>query len=138
MIHIYQLGTWHGDGSSATKWNPSSSSLYQVLVSIQALILVEQPYFNEPAYEAQRGTKEGDARSFEYNENIRLGTLRHAMIGQLRNPSPGFEDAIRKHFKLLKNRVLAQVQQWVKESSQVYRSKMERALEDLQQELEKL
>lgn len=45
--------------------------------------------FNEPAYEAQRGTKEGDLRSKDYNELIRLGTLRHAIIGQLRNPSPG-------------------------------------------------
>lgn len=65
------LGTWHGDNQT-TKWNPSTSSVYQVLVSIQAMILVEQPYFNEPAYEAQRGTKEGELRSSEYNENIRL------------------------------------------------------------------
>ena len=35
-----------------------------------------------------------------------MNTIRHAIIGQLRNPSPGFEDAIRMHFYLKKERVL--------------------------------
>ncbi|OEU08956.1 UBC-like protein, partial [Fragilariopsis cylindrus CCMP1102] len=38
------LGTWEGP-----KWNPKASSLFQVLVSIQSLILgVEHPFFLEP------------------------------------------------------------------------------------------
>lgn len=61
-----------------------------MLVSIQGFILVDEPYFNEPAYEAQKGTKEGAMRSAEYNENIRLGTLRHAIIEQLRMPTKGY------------------------------------------------
>jgi len=130
------LGTWHGD--AASKWNSSSSTLHQVLVSIQALILVEHPYYNEPAYEAQRGTKEGDMRSKEYNEVLRLGTLRHAMIGQMRNPSSGFEDVIRTHFRLQKDRVLNQCIQWLNESSIENRSKFERSIEDLKVELSKL
>lgn len=36
----------------------------QVLVSIQSLILVPEPYFNEPGYE-QRGNR---AQSIEYNK----------------------------------------------------------------------
>jgi hypothetical protein len=34
------LGTWHG-GDEASKWNPSSSSLFQILLSIQSMIFVE-------------------------------------------------------------------------------------------------
>jgi hypothetical protein len=34
------LGTWHG-GDEASKWNPSSSSLFQILLSIQGMIFVE-------------------------------------------------------------------------------------------------
>jgi hypothetical protein len=30
----------------------------QVLISIQGLILIEQPYFNEPAYDVERNTAE--------------------------------------------------------------------------------
>jgi hypothetical protein len=33
--------------------------LLQVLLSIQALILVEEPFFNEPGFEKQEGTPEG-------------------------------------------------------------------------------
>jgi hypothetical protein len=34
------LGTWHG-GDEASKWNPGSSSLFQILLSIQGMIFVE-------------------------------------------------------------------------------------------------
>eukprot|EP01116_Phalansterium_solitarium_P010607 TRINITY_DN2558_c0_g1_i9.p1 TRINITY_DN2558_c0_g1~~TRINITY_DN2558_c0_g1_i9.p1 ORF type:complete len:504 (+),score=0.67 TRINITY_DN2558_c0_g1_i9:291-1802(+) len=130
------LGTWHGDANS--KWNSSTSSLFQVLVSIQGLILIDHPYFNEPAYEAQRGTKEGVLRSAEYNETIRLGTIRYAMTGQLRSPSPGFEDVIKTHFRLQKARVTNLCQEWLAESSESFRPRMERAIADLLKELEKL
>ena len=33
----------------------------QVMVSIQSLILVPQPYYNEPGYERDMGTPKGDA-----------------------------------------------------------------------------
>ena len=42
----------------------------QVLVSIQSLILVDQPYFNEPGYEASMHTDAGRASSRAYNLNI--------------------------------------------------------------------
>lgn len=39
------LGTWLG--SAEEEWQPRKSTLLQVLVSIQSMILVEAPYFNE-------------------------------------------------------------------------------------------
>ena len=38
------LGTWSGPG-----WVPGKSTLLQVLVSIQAMILCEEPIANEPS-----------------------------------------------------------------------------------------
>ena len=38
------------------------ANLWRVLVSIQGMILVADPYFNEPGVDAVRGTPEGDAR----------------------------------------------------------------------------
>jgi len=130
------LGTWHGDQNS--KWNAVSSTIHQVLVSIQALILVDQPYFNEPAYDSQKGTKEGELRSKEYNESIRLSTLRHAILGQLRNPSQGFEEIIKTHFRIQKDRLLNQCEEWRRESSDENSAKFERSIEDLKKELTKL
>ncbi len=40
------LGTW--SGAQNETWDPKTSTLLQVLVSIQSLIFVPQPYFNEP------------------------------------------------------------------------------------------
>lgn len=46
--------------------------MLQVLVSIQSLILIPKPYFNEPGYEASMNTVDGKRRSDSYNENIEL------------------------------------------------------------------
>lgn len=132
------MGTWHGGSDATSKWNPITSNLHQVLVSIQALILLDEPYYNEPAYESQRGTKEGDQRSFEYNEPLRLATIRHAMIGQMRNPSPGFEDVIQKHFYIQKNRLIRQAETWLSESTEAMKPKMEKAVDELKKELAKV
>jgi hypothetical protein len=41
----------------------------------------------------------GNQKSDEYNEVIRVATIKWAMAEQLKNPSPGFEDVIRTHFR---------------------------------------
>jgi hypothetical protein len=38
------------------------------------------------------GTREGDAQSAAYNDNIRLRTLQWAIIDTLQHPPPHFED----------------------------------------------
>ena len=54
QVCLSLLGTWSGPG-----WVPGTSTLLQVLLSIQALILVDQPFFNEPGFERQAGNAEG-------------------------------------------------------------------------------
>lgn len=134
------LGTW--EGGTNEKWNEKTSTLLQVMVSIQSLIFVEQPYFNEPGYEADMNTPHGKQQSSEYNETIRLGTIRWAMIEQLRSPSLGFEEAIRLHFKLKTPIIAAQMKEWLKEAqaskSSGYHQKLKKHVQDLRQELEKL
>lgn len=68
----------------------------QVLVSIQSLILVHEPYFNEPGYERSRGTPAGQQNSREYDANICQATVRWAMLEQLKKPSPCFKQVRRK------------------------------------------
>ena len=43
--------------------------MLQVLVSIQSLILVPDPYFNEPGYEQSINTDSGKKLSEEYNKS---------------------------------------------------------------------
>jgi len=51
------LGTWSGEAGE--NWNPQSSNILQVLISIQGLVLVEEPFYNEPGFEKQIGTEDG-------------------------------------------------------------------------------
>jgi len=69
----------------------SSLRPLQVLLSIQGMILIGDPYYNEPSVDQMRGTAEGASTSAEYNFGVQLNTMRWAMIDQLRNPPPGFE-----------------------------------------------
>ena len=73
---------------------PQVSSLYQVLVSIQSIILIPEPLYNEPGYEGMRGTAEGDRRSRETNSELALYTIRHAMCDAIRQPPEGFQEVV--------------------------------------------
>ncbi|XP_013417535.1 baculoviral IAP repeat-containing protein 6 [Lingula anatina] len=107
------LNTWHGRPEE--KWNSQTSSFLQVLVSIQSLILVSEPYFNEPGYERSRGTPSGTASSREYDANIRQATVKWAMLEMLKNPTPCLKEVIHKHFWLKRREITAQVEEWIQE-----------------------
>lgn len=87
---------------------PSYSTLLQVLISIQALIFVEKPYYNEPGYE--RSDREQE--SVNYNKRIRTGTTKWAIIDMIKNPPPCFADVVRTHFRLTQDRVMETVTNW--------------------------
>lgn len=77
------LNTWSGSGCE--RWNPANSTMLQVLVSIQALVLNSKPYFNEPGYTAQANTPYGEQKSLAYNENTFLLSCK-TMLYSLRRP----------------------------------------------------
>ncbi|KAG7958986.1 hypothetical protein I3843_10G048500 [Carya illinoinensis] len=90
------LNTWTGTGSEV--WNPESSTILQVLLSLQALVLNDKPYFNEAGYEKQIGRAEGERNSISYNENAFLVTCK-SMLYLLRNPPKHFEALVEEHFR---------------------------------------
>ncbi|EPQ29104.1 uncharacterized protein PFL1_03393 [Pseudozyma flocculosa PF-1] len=85
------LGTWSGQESES--WSPTQSSLLQVFVSIQGLVLVREPWFTEPAYEKLKGTEEGEVNSALYSEKafvLARGFVRRA----LEQPPQGLRDEL--------------------------------------------
>ncbi|XP_044360053.1 probable ubiquitin-conjugating enzyme E2 23 [Triticum aestivum] len=90
------LNTFSGEGNEV--WVPGTSSLLQVVVSIQALVLNSQPFYNEAGYERLIDRPEGHRHELPYNENALLLTLR-TMIHLLRRPPQGFEGVVRDHFR---------------------------------------
>lgn len=109
------LGTWSGRESE--KWNSEISTFLQVIISIQSLIMVDDPYFNEPGYERTMNTSDGKKRAFKYKEEIRLHNLRVAIINQIKNPPVGFEEFTINHFKAKKNEIIETTNKWLEESN---------------------
>lgn len=122
------LGTWSGEAGES--WNPELSTFLQVIISIQSLILVDKPYFNEPGYERNINTTKGNDDSIKYNETIRLETIRVAMIGQIKNSIASYENFIIEHFKFKKDEIISTVSKWV-EDSLYNKALMESAFEEL-------
>ncbi len=85
-------------------------------MSIQALILVPEPYFNEPGFEGSLGTKQGNAASQQYNASIRRHTLKTAIHDQLKNRKSVFRDVILRHCLRKRGKLLAQCERWEKEA----------------------
>jgi len=108
------LGTWRGaPGEGWTK----ASSLHQLIISISAMVMTDEPHYNEPGYEQEAGTDVGIARNLGYVNKVRWGTLKYAILGQLQNPSKGFEDAVREHFRIKKPLILQQLDRWEAEAA---------------------
>lgn len=90
------LNTWTGKGNEV--WDPKSSSILQVLVSLQGLVLNSKPYFNEAGYDKQIGTAEGEKNSLSYNENTFLLNCK-TMMYLMRKPPKDFEELVKDHFR---------------------------------------
>jgi ubiquitin-protein ligase len=89
------LGTWAG--KEGETWQPGRSTALQVLLSLQALVLVAQPYYNEAGWSGQAGSDEGERNSGVYNEQVCLVLLRTALAA-LRAPPAHFGELLRAHY----------------------------------------
>ncbi|KAF3901970.1 hypothetical protein ABW21_db0203347 [Orbilia brochopaga] len=67
------LGTWAGAASE--NWQPGKSTLLQVVVSLQALVLCNDPFYNEP--DSEMYAQPTECRL--YNEQVQLNNIRIAM-----------------------------------------------------------
>ncbi|XP_072932156.1 (E3-independent) E2 ubiquitin-conjugating enzyme UBE2O isoform X2 [Epargyreus clarus] len=94
-VCVSLLGTWSGRGVEV--WG-KDSSLLQVIVSLQGLILNAEPYFNEAGYEKQKGTQQGKENSRMYNEMVLL-KLVQSMTKMLMNPPEPFREEILQHMR---------------------------------------
>nr|GEY34462.1 probable ubiquitin-conjugating enzyme E2 25 [Tanacetum cinerariifolium] len=90
------LNTWTGGANEM--WNPRSSTMLQVLVSIQGLILNAKPYFNEPGWAPSSGSIQGQKRALNYNENTLILSLK-TMVYTMKKQPKYFEDLVVGHFR---------------------------------------
>ena len=78
------LGTWAGPS-----WEPQVSTLLQVIVSIQAMVLIEAPYCNEPGQQGDAGTQ----KSLDYNKQVQADVV-YSMTKMASKPPIGCEAVV--------------------------------------------
>ncbi|MGH0141725.1 UNVERIFIED_CONTAM: hypothetical protein FKN15_031682 [Acipenser sinensis] len=108
-VCVSLLGTWIGKGTE--RWT-SKSSLLQVLISIQGLILVNEPYYNEAGFDSDRGLQEGYENSRCYNE-MALIKMVQSMTQLLQRPVEVFQQEIREHFSASGWRLVHRIETWL-------------------------
>uniref|UniRef100_A0A8C7Y6H6 (E3-independent) E2 ubiquitin-conjugating enzyme n=1 Tax=Oryzias sinensis TaxID=183150 RepID=A0A8C7Y6H6_9TELE len=117
-VCVSLLGTWIGKGTE--RWT-SKSSLLQVLISIQGLILVNEPYYNEAGFDSDRGLQEGYENSRCYNE-MALIKMVQSMTQLLQNPVEVFRQEIRDHFVSSGWRLVHRLEAWLELNEAAERS----------------
>ena len=105
------LGTWRG--TATENWDPKVSTILQVLMSLQAIVMSEEVYFNEPGFEGEIGRPEGEKKNEAYSNIVRYANLKFAILGQIKNPPKGFELVIKRHFYLKKDEILKDAKKWI-------------------------
>uniref|UniRef100_A0AAR2L5Q2 (E3-independent) E2 ubiquitin-conjugating enzyme n=1 Tax=Pygocentrus nattereri TaxID=42514 RepID=A0AAR2L5Q2_PYGNA len=125
-VCVSLLGTWIGKGTE--RWT-SKSSLLQVLISIQGLILVNEPYYNEAGFDSDRGLQEGYENSRCYNE-MALIKMVQSMTQLLLQPVEVFQQEIREHFVTSGWRLVHRLEGWLELDGAV----AERGKQDLRSE----
>ena len=109
-VCVSLLGTWSGRGTET--WT-TDSNLLQLLVSIQGLILVREPYFNEAGYEKQKGTQQGEENSRMYNEMAVL-KLVTSMTRMVNNPAQPFASEMMEHMRVNAKKFMTRMALWRK------------------------
>ncbi|XP_041072899.1 (E3-independent) E2 ubiquitin-conjugating enzyme UBE2O isoform X2 [Carcharodon carcharias] len=117
-VCVSLLGTWIGKGTE--RWT-SKSSLLQVLISIQGLILVNEPYYNEAGFDSDRGLQEGYENSRCYNE-MALIKLVQSMTRLIQKPVEIFEQEIKEHFYTNGWRLVYRMESWLEINEMIQRS----------------
>ncbi|KAL1536301.1 ubiquitin-conjugating enzyme [Salvia divinorum] len=91
------INTW--SGTKQEKWT-NRSTILQLLVSIQGLVLNCRPYFNEPVFEPLKNTMNSMwvKRSNHYNENAFILSCT-TMQKIIKRPPQNFERFVVEHFR---------------------------------------
>jgi hypothetical protein len=66
----------------------------------------EEVYFNEPGFEGEAGTDEGEAKNEAYSNIVRYCNIKYAMIDMIKSPPEGFKDVVERHFFLKREEII--------------------------------
>ena len=86
------LGTWHSHNDTES-WNPKQSTLLQLFLSIQSLVLTARPYYNEAGFATHIGLDEASVN--ERLSSERAYCLSRGFVKYAENAVEGLEQEVR-------------------------------------------
>jgi ubiquitin-protein ligase len=109
------INTWAGRPEE--QWNPESSTLLQVMLSIQSLVMDNNIIHKEPGFDKYPSNC---PENLTYQYEVKYGNIKYAMIKNIKKPPLGFDEVVRNHFKCKKEEILNTVYNWTKEMQSVH------------------
>ena len=110
-VCVSLLGTWTGKGTEV--WAPNTSNILQVIISIQGLILVAEPYYNEAGYGKQKGTTIANENSRLYNEMVVIKMIQ-SMTKMAITPPNTFKAQIQRKIVGMADKFIERHKNWLK------------------------
>ena len=101
------INTWAG--SPDEMWNPSISSLLQVFVSIQSLVMDGNILQKEPGYSKM---SQSSPENIDYCNIIKYSNMAFAMLAMIRSPPPEFKETVLMHFSIKKHEIMKTLKEW--------------------------
>lgn len=98
------LNTWFGNKKKNEKWNSKQSTILQILVSLQSLVLNEKPYYNVGFHTSNEVYTAKDSEY--YSQDIFVISC-WSYIHLIRNPPASFEPLLVHHFRKKGNAILS-------------------------------
>ncbi|KAL9624670.1 MAG: hypothetical protein Q9160_001024 [Pyrenula sp. 1 TL-2023] len=119
------LNTWPGE-----QWDPSKSTLLQVLVSLQSMVFCESPWYNEPGRES--GSYDSKI-SQRYNHQIQVLTVKHGLMDWLDAKKHSiWDDIILHYFKYNQQNVLRTTRNWGKNNRALTETMLQQLAKEMQ------
>jgi len=127
------LGTWSGE-----RWRPGESTILQILVSLQAMVLCDEPWFNEPGREHSYSHQK--EQSLRYNKDIQVLTVRWAISDFVARHKEAvtegrkmvWQDVVERYLESNREKLRASVTEWAKTNPKLENDGMaEKCLEKL-------
>lgn len=105
------LGTWSGQNTE--KWDPKTSNIARILISLSSLVMNNEVGCNEPGHENLLSSVDGIKVNEAYCNIVRLGNIKFAMINMLNKGPKCYMELIKEIFKFKKEEMIKDIEIWL-------------------------
>ena len=106
------INTW--ESSPEEMWNGATSTLLQVFLSIQSLVMDNEVLQKEPGYETYSAQDPGN---LVYCAVVKYNNVKYAMRKMIQNPPGEFREVVMQHFSLKRAEIEKTLEKWVLEAA---------------------